>query len=688
MNAVKFSKKQLKPLMDKFGIDENNETFKAVIELFDNQTDYQIWSLKAIFTSATTFTDVRTFKQWADENQPMIKLLSKGNLVAYKTSSDFNMLKTEMNGLTKYKVVNESINNFNTTQRHMLRENLLPNTDENINAFALGQSPILNEWYEVFVKFNRLPINRKKKFWSTSSAVYDLSTLKQLIKDCLAQSYEWNKEDLLQFVANNTPDCEIVWNEGDIVILDVPSFKSSKLLCGNGRTGWCLTREDSYFKRYVTNIQGNHQYFFFDFSRKEKDELAHIGFTVNPKDGITNAHSTSNENMISGIHINGKNIKISDALSMAKVSPQAYIRLNKLVNFRWNIVEVMDMIRANSDKFALSIDKEGVLVIRVLSNEGVKKILSHTRIPLNTFNVNYDSSSLYIAINLNRPYTDKESLLAINIVKDDFGIGSVKTMLNPYNETITSTKFLEDCFGIRVSDFYQREKVDPKIMFHKLILEGSEDEAIELLQANPDMDVNFEFNYNAPIFNVIEKNMLKLFECLINHPKFNTSLVDGFGSTILNKLMYDVSDPKLSKEQQNKIHTMIQLILDSNKFDLNQQDINEDTAVNIAANSPITYNILRELVMNENVDINVVNDFNCTALGNAIRFQNVEAIKLLATRPDFKVREEDSILAKHFNIDLKAILSTVTEKIDFNKDNSATNELADVLSKVFASKRK
>lgn len=688
MNAVKFSKKQLKPLMDKFGIDENNETFKAVIELFDNQTDYQIWSLKAIFTSATTFTDVRTFKQWADENQPMIKLLSKGNLVAYKTSSDFNMLKTEMNGLTKYKVVNESINNFNTTQRHMLRENLLPNTDENINAFALGQSPILNEWYEVFVKFNRLPINRKKKFWSTSSAVYDLSTLKQLIKDCLAQSYEWNKEDLLQFVANNTPDCEIVWNEGDIVILDVPSFKSSKLLCGNGRTGWCLTREDSYFKRYVTNIQGNHQYFFFDFSRKEKDELAHIGFTVNPKDGITNAHSTSNENMISGIHINGKNIKISDALSMAKVSPQAYIRLNKLVNFRWNIVEVMDMLRANSDKFALSIDKEGVLVIRVLSNEGVKKILSHTRIPLNTFNVNYDSSSLYIAINLNRPYTDKESLLAINIVKDDFGIGSVKTMLNPYNETITSTKFLEDCFGIRVSDFYQREKVDPKIMFHKLILEGSEDEAIELLQTNPDMDVNFEFNYNAPIFNVIEKNMLKLFECLINHPKFNTSLVDGFGSTILNKLMYDVSDPKLSKEQQNKIHTMIQLILDSNKFDLNQQDINEDTAVNIAANSPITYNILRELVMNENVDINVVNDFNCTALGNAIRFQNVDAIKLLATRPDFKVREEDNILAKHFNIDLKAILSTVTEKIDFNKDNSATNELADVLSKVFASKRK
>lgn len=688
MNAVKFSKKQLKPLMDKFGIDENNETFKAVIELFDNQTDYQIWSLKAIFTSATTFTDVRTFKQWADENQPMIKLLSKGNLVAYKTSTDFNMLKTEMNGLTKYKVVNESINNFNTTQRHMLRENLLPNTDENINAFALGQSPILNEWYEVFVKFNRLPINRKKKFWSTSSAVYDLSTLKQLIKDCLAQSYEWNKEDLLQFVANNTPDCEIVWNEGDIVILDVPSFKSSKLLCGNGRTGWCLTREDSYFKRYVTNIQGNHQYFFFDFSRKEKDELAHIGFTVNPKDGITNAHSTSNENMISGIHINGKNIKISDALSMAKVSPQAYIRLNKLVNFRWNIVEVMDMIRANSDKFALSIDKEGVLVIRVLSNEGVKKILSHTRIPLNTFNVSYDSSSLYIAINLNRPYTDKESLVAINIVKDDFGIGSVKTMLNPYNETITSTKFLEDCFGIRVSDFYQREKVDPKIMFHKLILEGSEDEAIELLQTNPDMDVNFEFNYNAPIFNVIEKNMLKLFECLINHPKFNTSLVDGFGSTILNKLMYDVSDPKLSKEQQNKIHTMIQLILDSNKFDLNQQDINEDTAVNIAANSPITYNILRELVMNENVDINVVNDFNCTALGNAIRFQNVEAIKLLATRPDFKVREEDNILAKHFNIDLKAILSTVTEKIDFNKDNSATNELADVLFKVFASKRK
>lgn len=689
MDAVKFSKKQLKPIMDKYQIDENNEYFRAIISLFPEQTNYHIWAIKAVFDKNATVTTIKEIKEWADANQPMIQHLSKGNIVLYKSKEDFSRLKTEIRGLVMYQVVNTAINNFNTTQKKMLRDALLPNTETTIDAYNLGRSPMLKTWYETFTKFNRLPITRKKKFWSSSSAVYDLSTLKQLIIDCLAQSYEWNKEDLLQFVANNTPDCEVVWNEGDIVILDVPSFTSSKKLCGSGRTGWCLTREDNYFRRYVTNVQGNHQYFFFDFSKKEKDELAHIGFTVNPTNGITNAHSTGNSDLLSGISYNGRTVKVQDALRMANVSPMAYIRLNKLTSFKWDIISIMDMINDNTDKFSLSIQKGNVLVIRILTNEGFERFASYSRIPLNTFNLKYDGTALYIIVNLDKGYTDKDSMLTVNIVKDEYGVGTVRTMLNPYGEAITESGYIEKMFGIKVSDFYQREKIDPKIMLHKLIMEGSEEEAIELLENNADVDVNFEFNYNAPIMLAIEKTMLKLFNIIINHPKFDSEVMDGFGSTILTKLMYDCYDDSYTEKQHNNVVAMIRMCLDSGKFDLNKQDLNEDSVVNIAANSPMCFDFFNELVHNPEVDINIVNDFNCSALGQAIRVQNIEAIKLLAQRPDFKIREEDNILAENFKVDLKSIVSSVTERIDFSeRKKEVDTELANVLSKVFSGRRK
>jgi hypothetical protein len=38
-------------------------------------------------------------------------------------------------------------------------------------------------------------------------------------------------------------------------------------MCGNGRTGWCLTREERYFNQYVKEQRDATQYFVFDFSK-------------------------------------------------------------------------------------------------------------------------------------------------------------------------------------------------------------------------------------------------------------------------------------------------------------------------------------------------------------------------------------------------------------------------------------
>ena len=115
----------------------------------------------------------------------------------------------------------------------------------------------------------------KNKFYSTCSALKSATSLHQAILDTLAQSYNWKegKEDLLAFIEYNAKDCEVVFNEGPCVIVQVPSFDSSHKLCGGGRTGWCITRDEHYFKSYVTQYNNRSQYFLFALAVKKTMHL-------------------------------------------------------------------------------------------------------------------------------------------------------------------------------------------------------------------------------------------------------------------------------------------------------------------------------------------------------------------------------------------------------------------------------
>ena len=62
--------------------------------------------------------------------------------------------------------------------------------------------------------------------------------------------------------------------------------------------------------------------------------------------------------------------------------------------------------------------------------------------------------------------------------------------------------------------------------------------------------------------------------------------------------------------------------------------------------------VVKELASNPSVDINTIDDFGCTALTTAIRYKNIEAIKILSKRKDLIVRDKDIELAKEKGIDL------------------------------------
>ena len=178
---------------------------------------------------------------------------------------------------------------------------------------------------------------------------------------------------------------------------------------------------------------------------------------------------------------------------------------------------------------------------------------------------------------------------------------------------------------------------------------------MELLEKEgANIDVNYVFQSRVPVYSAIAHNMSKVFAKIVNTKGFNSSVKDGFGETILGSLLYLYASGELeiTKEEEKELENLMKPLIASNYIDLNDQNINEDTVINIACEYPKAVWVVKFLASNSNVNVNVVNDINYTCLGNALRKGNLEALKIIGQRPDLKVRDIDRKEAKKQGIDL------------------------------------
>lgn len=684
MSEVNYSKKQINPLIEKYKINtETNMVFKSIITMFEDQTNYQIWAIKSVFENVIKIENLQRIKVWAENNHTEIKNLVKGNIILYKTVQDFKMLEDEMNGLNMMKFVKDSINKFNTRQRKMMTNNILGGITDGLDAL---NNPMFKEWFNILRQMSTLVRHRQEKLVSTSSAIDDFNFLKSHIKSALAETYEWNKEDMLGFMARNASDCSVVFDENNVVVIQVPSFKSAKLMCGNGRTGWCLTREERYFNQYVKEPKDASQYFLFDFNKPENNELAHIGFTVRLGSGISNAHSTKNSNLCGeGINVNGRRVNIHTALADAKVPNSVFIHLKPLRYYKWDVETFLKYLEQNKRDLAISVAENNRFIVRALTNDGLAKLIDHTLLDYRAFNVSNDTKT-YALIDFNLTKDSDKSVVVLHYTKDKYKFDTLSNMKDAYNVNMVKSKYLES-IGITTDMYLNREAIDPTILLHKLIDEGSEKEAIDLICKEGDaFDVNYEFNNNSPIFKAISSKMYNLFDVIVKHKKFNAETADGFGEPLLLSLMYSLT-PSEDNRENEAINKMINSILSSKDFDFNAQNINLDTAVTVACEKPHMYWIAERLIADPNININIINDFNCGALGNAIRRKNTKVLKLLGTRPDLVIREEDKELAKQNGYNLDEFINpqpfaTHTVQTVINDENETSD--SDALIKLFA----
>lgn len=652
-----YNKKQMQPLIDKYQINpETNKLFKSIVEMFDGQTNYQNWAVKMVFSQAMTFDDLKNVKKWIGENQNSISKLEKQNIVSYSNKTNFAQLKKEMVGVEMITFIKNIISHFNTEQKRILTNELF---DKDYKPLEAYNNANLKKWYKIFKAFNKKSMDRKNNFYSTCSAFRNASDILTAIEGCLSEEYEWDKEDFLAFLEHNCSDCEIVHNEGSIVIVRVPSFTSSHKLGGSGRTQWCITRESHFFSDYVTRYDGQRsQYFLFDFSRKETDCFAHVGFTVEGGSGIIIAQTCDNKDMMSDFDQDGEKLNIHKLLDKIGVKVSKFIRLPKEIGFNWDMMSVLEMVSKNKQNYAVAYEGENKLILNVLNSEGFNKLVGHTFIKGRDFNIN-EKGKVYVFMDFDVAFNEDNSMIAIQCSKDMYGSSSITKMVETFGKNLTNSKYLEN-IGIDTDKFLNREAIDPSILLHKYIDENNELKAVELIEKERDnIDVNLEFSSRVPIFSAMNNGMIKLFDAIINHPKFDSKMEDGFGETLIQTLLYLYGSDEVltSKEDNRLLSTMIKSVLKCKTFDFNALDINNDTAINIACQFPSENWVVKSLVSNKNININQVNDFDLAALGHCIVNSNIEALKLIGQRPDLKVRDEDKKLAKSYGINLKEYIN-------------------------------
>ena len=207
-----------------------------------------------------------------------------------------------------------------------------------------------------------------------------------------------------------------------------------------------------------------------------------------------------------------------------------------------------------------------------------------------------------------------------------------------------------------LNDFGNKEITEETyIQFHKLIDDDDEEGAIKLLKKCGDsFNVNYEYKSRVPLFSAINNRMYDLYDEIVNHPTFDCGMKDAFGETLLGSLLYlrgsvEIKDSPFKVEE---IERMIKTVLNNKKYDFNVTDINNDTVINIACEYLELLWVVEELANKKDVNPNVINDFECTALTNAIRNKNIEAIKILSKRNDILVRTVDLEEADKVGIDL------------------------------------
>jgi hypothetical protein len=132
----------------------------------------------------------------------------------------------------------------------------------------------------------------QRLFWSKISGDKSLNDLIERAKNHIKSSNTNNLGKFMQVIYDvnskfgDNNGVEIVYNENNILIVDVKSFRANKML--NANTSHCIANSDGHWYNYVGFDKK--QYYIYNWNLPANDISSVIGVTIDPKQKITAAH--------------------------------------------------------------------------------------------------------------------------------------------------------------------------------------------------------------------------------------------------------------------------------------------------------------------------------------------------------------------------------------------------------------
>ena len=644
----------MKPLIDEFNINPStNKTFIKIIEMFDNQPNYQFWAVRCVFNKVMTYKSLVKIHNWITTNHSMIKDLERKNIVAYNTKSDIPLLFSEMRSLEKVKLIKNTISKFNTEQRKMLTSAILPNK---LSGFDASIDPMVKKWYSIFNNFNKMSDFRKRNFYTKASSIRDAKRLMRLIRSAVKESYTWNKEEFLSYLQNYTKGCEVVFNQGSCVIITVPNFEMSVKLCGGGRTQWCISINRHHWADFVGDYDDAIQYFLFDFSRRETDPFAHIGFTIERGSGIMIAQSGDNNNMLNDLSNGVETLNIKTALRAVGVNMNMLMHCEKNDMYDWNVESILSAVKDNP-RVNLIYSKDNRLILKVTSYETLASLISHTFISIASIDMDY-YNDIYVLFDTNLAEDDEESLFVLTCIKDAYGVTYDRKTKDVFGADCKDEVFFKK-LDKPINEILLNTELNSSLILHKLIDTGMEREAItHLIKEWDTIDINYQLHGRLPIFSLLSSRMFNLFEYVVSHPKFDVSIKDGFGDPLLESLLLVYKNNELPSRIINTVDVerMINVILNHRSFNVNDKDIEGNTALIVSCTDEKMLWVTERLLSLPYIDVNSMNIYHETALRTALIHDNVAAVNLLCTHPNLIVSQDDFMLTQSKGINICSFL--------------------------------
>lgn len=422
---IKNNNKIFRQVTEKFCTSKDNPYTIYAYVLSNGSINFFQWIIKNVF-NGVNFSLLYNIMRWNEKYSQIANKLSKGTITAYSgLNSIFGLLK-ELTNIRVSKRANDSLVQFNTTQKHLIREKI---EDKNVQN-------ILN-------KFGRLSETKKNNFIRKMSTIDDCDEILKQMSALCDIHFSWSRESLLDYInTSNSLKCEVIYDKDNFMILSVKDYETIKRLAKT--TNWCISKNKRYWNDYIEHRHDSVQYVIFDFNLKEDDELSIVGFTVGKKQGITHAHSFTNQNLMGGESSNCNNLvsfipmrrgmNINSILNEHNVPFDIFFKTSKLP-FEWNKESFLNYLYSIVQKNnTFIVHDEGNKLALSCKDAQIYKMFSHDL--LNNFDCYYFEYEMFFFLDFNLDVTSFNKILFSFILKNgnDMEYGT-----NLYNMSLRET---------------------------------------------------------------------------------------------------------------------------------------------------------------------------------------------------------------------------------------------------------